>query len=57
VQDVLVHEVAHHVAPPMAGATVYACGNEAMIHGARGLLADIGLPARRFHYDAFVSSS
>lgn len=57
VQDVLAHEVAHHLAPPMAGATVYACGNEAMIHGARGLLADIGLPPRRFHYDAFVSSS
>lgn len=57
VQDVLAHEVAHHLAPAMAGSTVYACGSEAMIHGARRLLADIGLPPRQFHFDAFVSSN
>jgi len=57
VQDVLAHEAAHGVAPALAGAAVYACGSEAMIHGARRLLTDIGLPPRRYHYDAFVSSS
>ncbi len=57
VQDVLVHEVAHGQAPALAGAVVYACGSEAMIHGARRLLADTGLPARRFFFDAFVSSN
>jgi CDP-4-dehydro-6-deoxyglucose reductase len=57
VQDVLAHEVAHGLAPAPAGSVVYACGSEAMIHGARGLLADIGLPAKRFHFDAFVSSN
>ncbi|MET0383726.1 MAG: FAD-binding oxidoreductase [Burkholderiaceae bacterium] len=56
VQDALLHEVAHGAAPALAGAAVYACGSEAMIHGARRLLADAGLPARRFHFDAFVSS-
>jgi len=56
VQDVLLHEIAHGQAPALADAVVYACGSEAMIHGARGLLANAGLPARRFHYDAFVSS-
>ena len=56
VQDALVHEVAHGAAPPLAGSAVYACGSEAMIHGARRLLADNGLPPARFHYDAFVSS-
>lgn len=57
IQDVLVHDVAHGVTPPLAGAVVYACGSEAMIHGARRLLADNGLPPRRFHFDAFVSSN
>jgi len=57
VQDVLVHEVAHGLAPALAGAVVYACGSEAMIHGARRLLADTGLPPRRFFFDAFVSSN
>jgi CDP-4-dehydro-6-deoxyglucose reductase len=56
VQDVLIHDVAHGRAPPLAGAAVYACGSEAMIHGARNLLADNGLPPRSFHSDAFVSS-
>ena len=57
VQDVLVHEVAHGVSPSLAGAAVYACGSEAMIHGARRLLEDNGMAARQFHFDAFVSSN
>jgi CDP-4-dehydro-6-deoxyglucose reductase len=57
VQDVLVHEVAHGLAPALAGSAVYACGSDAMIHGARRLLADNGLPPRAFHSDAFVSSN
>ncbi len=43
--------------PALAGAAVYACGSEAMIHGARRLLADLGLPEKRFYFDAFVSSN
>jgi CDP-4-dehydro-6-deoxyglucose reductase len=57
VQDVLLHELAHGQAPALAQAVVYACGSEAMIHGARRLLDDAGLPARRFFFDAFVSSN
>lgn len=56
VQDALVHDIAHRAAPALSGAAVYACGSEAMIHGARRLLADNGLQPKRFHYDAFVSS-
>jgi ferredoxin-NADP reductase len=44
------------LAPPLAGTAVYACGFDAMIHDARGLLAGAGLPAARFHFDAFVRS-
>jgi CDP-4-dehydro-6-deoxyglucose reductase len=57
VQDVLVHDVAHDATPPLQGAAVYACGSEAMIHGARRLLADNGLSTKRFYSDAFVSSN
>ncbi len=56
VQDVLAHDVSRGDAPALAGAAVYACGSDAMIHGARRLLADLGLPEKRFHSDAFVSS-
>ncbi len=56
VQDVLAHEIAHGQAPALAQSAVYACGSEAMIHGARRLLSDLGLPAGRFFFDAFVSS-
>lgn len=56
VQDVLVHDMAHGKAPPLQGAAVYACGSEAMIHGARRLLSDNGLLSERFFSDAFVSS-
>jgi len=57
VQDALVHDVAHGQAPALSGAAVYACGSEAMIRGARRLLADNGLRARHFYFDAFVSSN
>lgn len=41
-----------------AGSTVvYACGSEAMIHGAKAQLLDAGLPAHNFHADTFVSSA
>lgn len=36
---------------------VYACGSDAMIHGARQQLAKAGLSERRFHSDAFVCSA
>jgi CDP-4-dehydro-6-deoxyglucose reductase len=56
VQDVLLADVALGRAPSLAGSAVYACGSEAMIHDARRVLADAGLPSRRFHFDAFVGS-
>ena len=52
VQDVLLGQN-----PALADAAVYACGSDAMIHAARAALLAAGLPARRFHSDAFVSSS
>jgi CDP-4-dehydro-6-deoxyglucose reductase len=36
---------------------VYACGSQEMIAAARALLLSLGLPARRFFSDAFVSSN
>jgi len=57
VQDVLVHDVAQGIMPPLAGAVIYACGSEAMIHDARDRLAENGLPSSSFHSDAFVSSN
>lgn len=51
VQDVLVAD-----APDLAATAVYACGSDAMIHAARARLVGLGLPERRFHSDAFVSS-
>ena len=56
VQDVLLADVALGRAPGLAGAAVYACGSERMIHDARRALADAGLSPRRFHFDAFVGS-
>ena len=56
VQDVLLADVALGRAPALAGAEVYACGSERMIDDARRVLADAGLPPRRFHFDAFVGS-
>jgi len=43
--------------PALMQAAVYACGSEAMIHGARELLLAAGLPKRRFSSDAFVCSA
>ncbi len=52
VQDILlVHQ------PDLSDAAVYACGSDAMIHGARDTLLRAGLPAKRFHSDAFVCSA
>lgn len=52
VQDAL---VADGVDP--ADTAVYACGSTAMIASARDTLLALGLPARRFFSDAFVSSN
>jgi CDP-4-dehydro-6-deoxyglucose reductase len=52
VQDVLLN-----LQPDLRNAAVYACGSDAMIHGARDSLLRAGLPARRFHSDAFVCSA
>jgi CDP-4-dehydro-6-deoxyglucose reductase len=43
--------------PALHAAAVYACGSDAMIHGARDALLRAGLPAGRFHSDAFVCSA
>lgn len=43
--------------PDLSQAVVYACGSDAMIHGAKTLLNSAGLPAHRFHSDAFVCSA
>lgn len=43
--------------PDLSQAVVYACGSDAMIHGAKTLLDSAGLPAHRFHSDAFVCSA
>ncbi len=40
-----------------ADTVVYACGSNAMIASARECLTTLGLPARRFFSDAFVSSN
>jgi len=51
VQDVLLS-----TAPDLSKATVYACGSDKMIHDAKKLLSNAGLPIARFYSDAFVSS-
>lgn len=40
-----------------ARAIVYACGSDAMIHSAKALLVNAGLPERCFYSDAFVCSA
>jgi CDP-4-dehydro-6-deoxyglucose reductase len=50
VQDVLLRSTRD-----WARSAVYACGSAAMVQGARAQLLDAGLPARRFHADAFVA--
>jgi CDP-4-dehydro-6-deoxyglucose reductase len=41
----------------LARCAVYACGSEAMVNDARRALLAAGLPASRFHADAFVCSA
>jgi CDP-4-dehydro-6-deoxyglucose reductase, E3 len=41
----------------LENSSVYACGSEVMIKDARDCLIENGLAAKRFHSDAFVSSS
>jgi CDP-4-dehydro-6-deoxyglucose reductase len=43
--------------PDLGQAVVYACGSDAMIQSAKSLLQSAGLPAHRFHSDAFVCSA
>lgn len=43
--------------PDQSNRIVYACGSDAMIHGARKILIDAGLPEHRFLSDAFVCSA
>ncbi len=52
-----VHEAAVADGFDPAATVVYACGSNAMITSARELLTSLGLPARRFFSDAFVSSN
>jgi len=51
VQDVLLASK-----PDSAKSVVYACGSDAMIQSAKNRLVQAGLPEKRFHSDAFVSS-
>lgn len=44
-------------APALHRTVVYACGSDAMIHGAREALLAAGLAAANFHSDAFVCSA
>jgi CDP-4-dehydro-6-deoxyglucose reductase len=44
-------------APNLDESVVYACGSDAMIHGAKEVLVRAGLPERRFLSDAFVCSA
>jgi len=52
VQDAAVHD---GIDPDTT--VVYACGSAAMIAAARMAMAALGLPAKRFYSDAFVSSN
>lgn len=54
VQDAL---LAHDGAAPLSTSRVYACGSDAMIHGARARLVEAGLDERHFLSDAFVCSA
>jgi len=51
IQDILLS-----TAPDLSNAAVYACGSGNMIHTAKKLLINGGLPSARFYSDAFVSS-
>lgn len=52
VQDAMLRDHAY-----LADTLVYACGSDAMIHGAQARLHAAGLPDRQFHSDAFVCSA
>lgn len=52
VQDAMLRDHAY-----LADTLVYACGSDAMIHGAQAKLHAAGLPDRQFHSDAFVCSA
>jgi CDP-4-dehydro-6-deoxyglucose reductase len=52
-----VHDAAIHQGINPADTVVYACGSNAMIQSARKALLALGLPAKRFFSDAFVSSN
>ncbi|MEA3001674.1 MAG: 3-phenylpropionate/trans-cinnamate dioxygenase ferredoxin reductase component [Sphingomonadales bacterium] len=52
----LVHESVLADFPDLSGYEVYACGNPMMIAAARADFAGAGLPADRYHCDAFVPS-
>ncbi len=43
--------------PDLSNTVVYACGSNAMIQSAQGLLTQAGLPTARFFSDAFVCSA
>lgn len=52
-----VHDAAVRQGIDPANTVVYACGSDAMIASARAALLTLGLPAKRFFSDAFVSSN
>lgn len=52
-----VHDAAVRQGIDPANTIVYACGSDAMIASARAALLALGLPAKRFFSDAFVSSN
>lgn len=52
VQDAMLRDHAY-----LADTLVYACGSDAMIHGAQARLHAAGLPDQQFHSDAFVCSA
>ncbi|WP_082150985.1 2Fe-2S iron-sulfur cluster-binding protein [Chromobacterium sp. LK1] len=52
-----VQHVMLDLAPNWSNAVVYACGSDAMIHNAKKILMEAGLPAKRFYSDAFVCSA
>jgi CDP-4-dehydro-6-deoxyglucose reductase len=52
-----VHDAAIHQGINFDDTAVYACGSNAMITSARAALLALGLPAKRFFSDAFVSSN
>lgn len=51
-----VQEILLSTVPNLSNAAVYACGSDIMIHDAKQLLINAGLPSARFYSDAFVSS-